>query len=243
MPIASYVKEGRYLNVPAASVSAAVTIGDVFIYGTILGIATVTVASGSDELVVDVGGVYDIAKNTSTAFTVGARVYWDIADEECNSDSGNQFVGIAVEAAATSATTVRVKLMALDAVDSAQVHSVSVPLGTVAAGTDTKLMAFVAPKALTIQAVKLVDVAGIAADATDYTTIALYNETGSATVADWSTVTGGDGALTALTAASIPLEAGEATLTAGDVLSVTKTDAASGKATDDAVVQIDYVLA
>jgi hypothetical protein len=110
---------------------------------------------------------------------------------------------------------------------------------TTAAGTDDQHMLWVVPAAFIITAVKFVDYAGIAADDTDYTTLAVSKGT-STVIADHVTkTTGGQGALTAKTAVTVAIETGEDDLAAGDVLFFSKADGGSGKGIDGFLVQID----
>lgn len=109
---------------------------------------------------------------------------------------------------------------------------------TTAAGTDDQHMLWRVPAAFVITAVYFTDYTGIAADGTDKTTLAV-SKGASTVIADWNTDSGADGALTAKTPASVPIESGQADLAAGDVLFFSKTDAGSGKGIDGFNVQID----
>ena len=116
--------------------------------------------------------------------------------------------------------------------------SLCFPIPTTAAGTDDQHMLWKVPAAFVITSVFFTDYTGIAADATNVTTLAVSKGT-STVIADWDTTTGADGALTAKTPQSIPIEAGEDELAADDVLFFSKADAASGKGIDGFCVQID----
>jgi len=101
-------EEGRLVKVTAA---AAQTRGDVVVVGQLIGIATKTVDNGATDQILDTEGIYDVDKNTSTAFSAGDRVYFDVADDELNDDATNPFLGIAVETVLAAATKVQVLLM------------------------------------------------------------------------------------------------------------------------------------
>lgn len=105
---AKYVQKGESLDyIPGSDVSA----GDVVIQGNIVGIAKLDIKAntlGSVSLV----GVYDIAKATGD-ITAGAVVYWDATHHNVTTTSTNNTkIGLAVDAAASGATIVRVLLNA-----------------------------------------------------------------------------------------------------------------------------------
>jgi predicted RecA/RadA family phage recombinase len=107
MPQATFVQEGRIVDyTPGADVAA----GDVVVQGDLVGVAKVEIKSGKlGALSVD--GVYDFAKNTGVAYTVGQLLYWDdAANVVTTTATGNKLIGKVVRAAASADTTVRVRL-------------------------------------------------------------------------------------------------------------------------------------
>lgn len=84
---------------------------------------------------------------------------------------------------------------------------------------------------------KLVDVAGIAANASDYATFSVLGNDQSTALYQWSTATAAEGALTALTAVDMVSQGAEAlaVFEAGESLIVKVVKAASGKVTNAAV--------
>lgn len=103
----NYVQRGDTLTIPA---TAAVLSGDVVIAGEIKGIAAGHAASG-ESVDVQTSGVFDLPKVAATAFALGAVVHWDsTAGLATTTASGNTRLGVAVEAAAASTATVRVRL-------------------------------------------------------------------------------------------------------------------------------------
>lgn len=117
--------------------------------------------------------------------------------------------------------------------------SMSFPMPDVAANATLARMLWVAPAAFVITAIKFVDYGGVAQDATDHVTLAV-KKGASTVIADWATVAStGDGALTAKTAATVPIETNQQNLAAGDALFFTKALAAAGKALTGFIVQID----
>lgn len=265
--------EGRYVQVTAA---AAQTRGDVVIVGDLIGIATNTVDSGATDQIIDLQGIYDVDKDTSTAFSAGDKVYWDVADQELNSDSTNTFLGVAVESVLAAATKVQVLLTpsrlgddeytnadavaamgakddanalnhdrytdaeALAAAKAGVIQTMAIPIPTTAAGTNWDGMAWQARADLTITKVYLADHTGIAADGSNYTVIDLYNETKTETIADWSTLSSADGALTAKTFADVPIETDTGDVAAGDVLTVGKADTGTGQAATGMLLIVEF---
>ena len=90
---------------------AAVSAGDVVVQGSLVGIATELIEAGRKGSLA-VAGVFDFDKE-ETAFTVGEDVYFDTDSElAMNDDTGEGiYLGKCVEAAASTAATVRVKLV------------------------------------------------------------------------------------------------------------------------------------
>ncbi|MCI0333685.1 MAG: DUF2190 family protein [Planctomycetes bacterium] len=107
MPQATFVHEGGTIDyTPGADVAA----GDVVVQGDLVGVAKTEIKSGKLGALA-VGGVYDFAKNTGVAYTVGQLLYWDdAANVVTTAATGNKLIGKVVRAAATTDTTVRVRL-------------------------------------------------------------------------------------------------------------------------------------
>lgn len=83
-----------------------VVAGDGVLVGSMFGVAKAAAKSG-DEVVIDLEGVFSMAKAPSQAWTVGVRVYWDNANFRTTSAaSGNTLIGVAVEAVAAGADNV-----------------------------------------------------------------------------------------------------------------------------------------
>src|SRR5690606_17180410 len=89
--------------------------GDVVVLGfRSLGIATVDIASTGTGSVATCG-VFELTKathDTTAAIAAGAHVWWDATGEKCYNApaAGYYYIGVAAEAAASTADTVRVKL-------------------------------------------------------------------------------------------------------------------------------------
>jgi len=107
MPQATFVQDGWSIDyTPGADVAA----GDVVVQGELVGVAKLDILSGKlGALAVE--GVYDFAKNTGVAYSVGAILYWDDTNNVVTATaSGNKQLGKVVRAAASADTTVRLKL-------------------------------------------------------------------------------------------------------------------------------------
>lgn len=98
----NYIASGDVLTVPAP---ATVASGDVVIVGGLVGIAGTSAASGAD-VAIKLGGVYELAKTSAQAWTVGAAIYWDASGKVATTEtSGNTLIGKAVAAAANPSAT------------------------------------------------------------------------------------------------------------------------------------------
>jgi predicted RecA/RadA family phage recombinase len=107
MPQATFVHEGLSIDyTPGANVAA----GDVVVQGDLVGVAKLDILTGRlGALAVD--GVFDFAKNTGVAYTVGQLLYWDdAANVVTTTAAGNKLIGKVVRVAANADTTVRVRL-------------------------------------------------------------------------------------------------------------------------------------
>ena len=107
MPQATFVQEGCALDyTPGAAIAA----GDVVVQGDLMGVAKRPIAA--NELgAIEVAGVFDFAKNTNVAYTVGTILYWDDTNNVVTATAtGNKQIGKVIRAAATTDTTVRMRL-------------------------------------------------------------------------------------------------------------------------------------
>lgn len=107
-----------------------------------------------------------------------------------------------------------------------------VRLETAAGTADTVAICF--HERVEVVAAKVVDVAGITADATNYATFQVLGNDQATALFEWATLNTAEGALTALTAADLVNQGAndKAVFEAGDSLIVKVTKAASGKATN-----------
>lgn len=105
----NYVQAGQQVSVPAPH---DVVSGQGVLVGSLFGVAVhAAVSAAAVELALE--GVYDLAKATGAAWTVGARIYWDDTNKVCTpTASTNKLIGVALAAAASDATLGRVRLTA-----------------------------------------------------------------------------------------------------------------------------------
>ncbi len=103
----NYVQTGNAVTVAAPY---AVASGACALVGSLFGVAATTADVGVEVELVTVG-VFDLAKTSAEAWTVGAKVYWDDTAKECTTvATDNTLVGVALLTAANSSTTGRVRL-------------------------------------------------------------------------------------------------------------------------------------
>jgi predicted RecA/RadA family phage recombinase len=103
----NYIQSGNVLTLAAPYDR---TSGQAMKVGSIIAVATGTVVSGS-LVEAAVVGVFEHAKNSAEAWTVGARVYWDDTNKVfTTTSSGNTLAGVAVAAAANPSSTGVVRL-------------------------------------------------------------------------------------------------------------------------------------
>ncbi|MBT9291849.1 DUF2190 family protein [Prosthecodimorpha staleyi] len=101
------VQRGEILTLAAPYDVAA---GAGLLVGAIFGVATSPALSGA-TVEAAVCGVFELAKTSAQAWTVGAKVYWDDAAKLCTTvNTSNTLIGVAVAAAANPSATGLVRL-------------------------------------------------------------------------------------------------------------------------------------
>lgn len=101
----NFVQPGGMLTIAN---SAAQTAGNVFIVGKLFGVVANSVAAGEDVTIATCG-VFDLAKDASV-FAIGALVYATAGGQATSTAASNTLIGVAVKAAVTGDTVVRVHL-------------------------------------------------------------------------------------------------------------------------------------
>src|SRR5262245_16708536 len=103
----NYVQNGEVVTLTAPY---NVTSGAMLKVGSIVGVASATVASGA-SVETAVSGVFDVAKLSAQAWAVGDKVYWDdTAKNATTVASGNTLAGVAIAVAANPSATGRLRL-------------------------------------------------------------------------------------------------------------------------------------
>ena len=103
----NFVQRGEIVTLAAPYDLAS---GAGLLVGAIFGVATSAALSGA-TVEVALCGVYELAKTSAQAWTVGAKVYWDDAAKLCTTvNTSNTLIGVAVAAAANPSATGLVRL-------------------------------------------------------------------------------------------------------------------------------------
>jgi len=108
MPEAVKVSSGEMIDyIPTADVAA----GTVVVQGDLVGITLQPIAANTKGALA-VQGVFDVAKESATVFSAGAKVYWHANNKVAVTDGSgtNKLIGKAVAAAPSGALVVRVRL-------------------------------------------------------------------------------------------------------------------------------------
>lgn len=151
----NYVQKGRVVAVAMPYDRLA---GQGVLVGSIFGVCANDALSGVSSSV-QVRGVFDVTKDTST-FSQGDKVYWDDSAKKCSSTStSNVVVGYATQAQLTGDATVRVSLMHANR-SAADVATVSAAAAATAGGSspsaaqvDAGVAAAIAPLTVGINAI------------------------------------------------------------------------------------------
>lgn len=102
----NYVQPG---NVIPVTLAANINSGDAMVIGSVVGVATCSGVTGQ-TVNFSLEGVYELPK-ASGAVTIGDVLYWDaVANNLTTTSAGNTEAGICFEAAASAASTVKIKL-------------------------------------------------------------------------------------------------------------------------------------
>jgi predicted RecA/RadA family phage recombinase len=103
----NFINEGYTLDVTSGS---NVTSGQLVILGSLVGVATTTAAAGT-TFALKTSGVFELAKNSAEAWTIGAKIYWDTTNLWATTTVGsNVLIGRAAEIAANPSAVGRVLL-------------------------------------------------------------------------------------------------------------------------------------
>ena len=103
----NFIARGETLEITAA---ADIASGAGVLVGATFGVAAGDIAEG-DKGIINLGGVYELPKVSAQAWTQGARIYWEAAENRCTTTaSGNTLIGTAYAAAANPSAAGQVRL-------------------------------------------------------------------------------------------------------------------------------------
>ena len=105
----NFINDGDTVEVVAPYVVAS---GAGALVGSLFGIAVADAANGA-PVSLKTTGVFDLAKTSAQAWTVGARIYWDNSTKLSTTAAAagaNALIGVAVAAAANPSAVGRVRL-------------------------------------------------------------------------------------------------------------------------------------
>lgn len=103
----NYIQVGDIVTVPAP---ASVSSGDGVLVGALFGVAVSDAESGNPVEIMTTG-VFELAKNSAEAWTVGADVYWDDTNKVVTTvDTSNTLIGKALAVAANPSGVSMVRL-------------------------------------------------------------------------------------------------------------------------------------
>lgn len=150
----NYVESGDQVTVVLSSGQTAFASGKLYKVGSQIGVILSLTRNGqtvfsdaasaeNDIAVVALEGVYEVAKATGVAISVGDRLYYSTSNANLSKTAtGNTFAGFAQEAAGSSATVVKVRLVQGDASGESglsQAANVAALAGTLTGTTDGTL--------------------------------------------------------------------------------------------------------
>ena len=108
----NFTQRGDVLTTPNTT-GAAIASGEGVLLGAVFGVAASSFPAGTDDIVINVVGVFTLPKTPSQAWTFGMPVYWDATNKRATSGAtGNTKIGVAIKAVGGTAgeTTGEVRL-------------------------------------------------------------------------------------------------------------------------------------
>ncbi len=108
----NYIQAGDRIvaTAPSSTDDVDLEAGDGVLIGSLFGVAVNDAVQGA-EVVIATRGVFDLAKTSAQAWSIGDKIYWDSSNQVCTTVSGgNTEIGVAVAAAANPSSTGNVRL-------------------------------------------------------------------------------------------------------------------------------------
>ncbi|MBB4952757.1 putative RecA/RadA family phage recombinase [Agrobacterium vitis] len=103
----NFKQPGSNITVPAPA--GGTVSGKIVVIGSLVGIPASTQNAGED-VSIETGGVFEYAKTSALAISVGDKLYYDADADVLNKTDTNKLVGVAVSDAANPSPTVDVLL-------------------------------------------------------------------------------------------------------------------------------------
>jgi predicted RecA/RadA family phage recombinase len=103
----AYVQDGAVLDFVS---TGAIANGEVMEFTNAIGVALGAASGAGQTVPVAMEGVFELAKVTGVAFTVGQKVYWDAANNRLFATNTGIAAGIVYEVALSAATSARVRI-------------------------------------------------------------------------------------------------------------------------------------
>lgn len=103
------VQDGKTLDFTSAG---AIAVGEVLEFANSIGIALTPATAAGQVVSVAMEGVWELAKETGVAFTVGQKLYWDAANNRVDATNTNIACGLAWRAQGSADTLCLVKINA-----------------------------------------------------------------------------------------------------------------------------------
>ena len=106
--MARFIQPGKIINFSNAT-ETDIQYGDVVVLTSRIGVAEAIIPAGTVGAV-SLEGVFEAAAETTAAFSVGQKLYWDAANQRLTATAGDVYAGFAVEAKTTAGSTALVKM-------------------------------------------------------------------------------------------------------------------------------------
>jgi predicted RecA/RadA family phage recombinase len=103
-----YVQAGKIINYTNLSVSD-IAYGDVVVLSGRIGVASCPIPVGATGTVA-LEEVYEMPAETTAAFAVGQKLYWDSTNKRLTATAGDVYAGIATEVKAAAGSVATVKM-------------------------------------------------------------------------------------------------------------------------------------
>lgn len=109
--MARFIQDGKIINY-LNNTASAIKFGDVLVLTGRIGVAAADIPV-SNVGTVELEGVFEIAAETTAAFTVGQTVYWDNTNKRVTAtkaETGAILAGIAIESKSVAESTALIKI-------------------------------------------------------------------------------------------------------------------------------------